>query len=86
MPVISVFLGIVIRIFHDDHAPPHFHASYGEYDAVVEINGGRILHGRLPLRVRHVVEEWRRKNVALIRMAWADAIAGRMPRRIKPLE
>jgi hypothetical protein len=32
MPTISVFYGIIIQMFWDEHAPPHFHATYGEYE------------------------------------------------------
>lgn len=41
------FLGIVITMFDDDHNPPHFHVRYGEYKALVAINGS-IVKGILP--------------------------------------
>jgi hypothetical protein len=37
MPTISMFYGIVIQMFWDEHAPPHFHSSYAEYKATVNI-------------------------------------------------
>ena len=37
MPEISRFLGIVIAMFYNDHAPPHFHAMYGELEIRVDI-------------------------------------------------
>ena len=37
MPELSRFLGIVITMFYRDHAPPHFHASYGEFDIEVSM-------------------------------------------------
>ena len=37
MPEVSRFFGIVIRIFFNDHDPPHFHAVYVEYEALIEI-------------------------------------------------
>jgi Domain of unknown function (DUF4160) len=37
MPTISAFYGILIQMFWSDHAPPHFHALYAEYEAVVDI-------------------------------------------------
>jgi len=37
MPQISMFLGIIIRMFFDDHNPPHFHASYAEHQAIIDI-------------------------------------------------
>lgn len=58
MPRISSFYGIVITMYFDDHAPPHFHARYGEYDAQVLIESAQILHGRLPRRALGLVREW----------------------------
>ena len=56
MPEISRFLGIVIAMFYKDHAPPHFHAMYGDYEITVEIETG-VINGRFPKRaLRHVLE------------------------------
>jgi hypothetical protein len=54
MPIVSIFLGIVIRMFHDDHPPPHFHAAYGEYAAVIDIATGGVLGGDF----RHASRVW----------------------------
>jgi hypothetical protein len=86
MPTVSIFLGITIRIYHSDHPPPHFHAAYGDQEAVIEIRTGRVLWGRLPARVKRLVEEWRRIRLRPLQAAWNDAEAFKMPRRIKPLE
>ena len=37
MPEISRFFGIVIKMFFDDHNPPHFHAEYGDHLALLDI-------------------------------------------------
>jgi hypothetical protein len=37
MPEISRFFGIVIKMFFDDHNPPHFHAEYGDDLALIDI-------------------------------------------------
>lgn len=37
MPTISSFHGIFIRMFYNDHAPPHFHVEYAEYKAIIDI-------------------------------------------------
>jgi hypothetical protein len=37
MPPISEFYGIAIYMYYRDHAPPHFHAIYGEFDAEISI-------------------------------------------------
>jgi hypothetical protein len=38
MPTISTFYGIIVRMFYDEHGPPHFRVAYQGYDAVIEIN------------------------------------------------
>jgi hypothetical protein len=50
MPRISVFYGIVVTMYSSDHAPPHFHARYGEYEAQIAIDTGEPLAGGLPIR------------------------------------
>jgi len=37
MPQISKFFGIIISMYYDDHNPPHFHAYYGDYSAIISI-------------------------------------------------
>ena len=37
MPELSRFFGIVVRMFYSDHEPAHFHAVYGEYEALIEV-------------------------------------------------
>ena len=86
MPVLSAFLGILIKMFHDDHSPPHFHVEYGEFNALVEIGSGKVLAGKLPKRAGQLVTEWRRLHVDELRRAWTEAQNGRQPRRIRPLE
>jgi len=50
MPELSRFFGIVIRMFYNDHEPAHFHAIYGEHEALIEIDTLSILRGILPRR------------------------------------
>ena len=52
IPEVSRFYGIVVKIFCDDHNPPHFHAKYGEHEVLVNINPLAILGGSLPARQR----------------------------------
>ncbi len=58
MPQISYFLGVIIRMFYRDHNPPHFHAFYGEFEAIIDIQKNEILNGTLPPRVLGIVVEW----------------------------
>ena len=58
MPEVSRFYGIAIKIFFGDHPPPHFHAVYGEYNALVGIEALAIIEGDLPKRAEKLVLEW----------------------------
>jgi len=58
MPEISRFYGIVIRMFYDEHNPPHFHAQYGEFNAVIKINDYALSEGYLPPKALGLVTEW----------------------------
>ena len=58
MPDNCRFRGIVIRMRLRDHAPPHFQAFYGEYSASIEIGTHTLMKGRLPPRIRRMVESW----------------------------
>lgn len=58
MPEISRFFGIVIRLFSNEHAPPHFHAAYGGMSATIEIKSGAATKGRLPPRILGLIAEW----------------------------
>ena len=58
MPIVSVFFGILIRMRHDDHPPPHIHAAYQGYEALIEIRTGMILEGYLPNKAVKLIREW----------------------------
>ncbi len=45
MPEISRFLGIVIKMFFSDHQPAHFHAIYGAYEVLIEIETLSVFRG-----------------------------------------
>jgi hypothetical protein len=57
MPTISTFFGIVIRMYYDHHGPPHFHAYYGEYAGVIDIDTLEVRKGGLPRRALSMVTE-----------------------------
>lgn len=58
MPEISRFYGIVIRMYWDDHNPPHLHAEYSGEEVVLDINTRAVIAGRLPARALGLVAEW----------------------------
>jgi len=58
MPEISRFYGIIIKMYFDDHNPPHFHAIYGELETIININTLGIISGELTPRALGLVMEW----------------------------
>ncbi|WP_165235037.1 DUF4160 domain-containing protein [Aquisphaera insulae] len=86
MPRISAFYGISIYMYYRDHAPPHFHAIYGEYEAIVAIETSEVLDGVLPRRAGALVAEWGQAHRDELSDAWAQARAGQPLPMIDGLE
>ena len=86
MPEISRFFGIVIAIYYKDHAPPHFHARYGEHEGRVDIATGRLLSGSLPPRAERLVSEWQQMHRDELIEGWTRASLRQPLMRIPPLE
>lgn len=57
MPTISMFLGIIIRMYWDDHMPPHFHAQYAGQDASYDFEGNRIA-GEMAAKQDKLIAAW----------------------------
>lgn len=85
MPEISRFFGIVISMYHRDHAPPHFHARYGSYRASIVIADGSLLDGYLPPRALGLVTEWCALRRSELREDWDLARERQQLRKIAPL-
>ncbi|MDE2837142.1 MAG: DUF4160 domain-containing protein [Chloroflexota bacterium] len=86
MPELCRFYGIVIRMFPDDHGPPHFHASYSGSQATVEIDTLFVRNGRLPRRAENLVAEWAALHKEELRQAWERSQRRQPPGRIAPLD
>jgi hypothetical protein len=57
MPELTRFFGIIIYMSWRDHNPPHFHACYGEHEALISLSG-KVIGGSLPRRALSLVFEW----------------------------
>lgn len=86
MPELSRFFGIVIRMFFSDHEPAHFHAIYGEYEALIEIDTLVVFRGSLPRRALALVLEWATLHRDELREDWRHARAGEALNEIEPLD
>ena len=85
MPTISTFYGILIRMFFNDHPPPHFHARYGEFEATIDIGTLAIMEGQLPGRALNLVHEWGMIHREELLDAWRFCRENRPPAKIEPL-
>lgn len=85
-PHICAFFGIVIRMFYNDHSPPHFHAEYDEHEAVYEIATIEVIRGYLPRRAHALVVEWTTLHRAELMANWDRARQGLLLRAIEPLD
>lgn len=84
VPEISRFFGVVIRMLANDHAPPHFHAYYAEYEVTITIRDG-VVTGTFPGRALRLVLEWRDLHLEELMANWDRLAAGQTPQPIPPL-
>ena len=85
MPTISIFYGIFIKMFFNDHAPPHFHVEYAEFKAIIDIESLEILEGTLPLRALNLVLDWAELHKLQLLEDWALCQNKKQPKKIAPL-
>jgi hypothetical protein len=88
MPTISMFYGIIIRMYCDkaEHNPPHFHAYYQEYKATVDIKACEILEGNLPKKQAKLVTAWAELHQEELMADWQLASQGELPFKVDPLK
>ena len=85
MPEISRFYGIIIRMYFQDHNPPHFHAEYQGEKAEYDIRTLELLVGALPNRAHALVLEWASQHREELMNNWQKAIVPNSLDRIEPL-
>lgn len=86
MPIISRFFGIIVRMFFNEHAPPHFHVEYAEYRAVINIRTLVLIEGKLPRRALELVQDWAELHRDELLKDWDLCQQHQQPEAIKPLE
>lgn len=84
MPTISVFYGVMIQMFWQDHAPPHSHALYAE-EALIDIRTLEVIEGSLPRRALALVLEWAQEHRPELAEDWELCRRNEHPRKIAPL-
>lgn len=86
MPTISIFYGILVQMFWDEHAPPHFHATYGEFKATINIRDLSIGEGYLPRRAAQLVLDWTELHQTELLEDWDLCQTKQHPKPIPPLQ
>jgi hypothetical protein len=86
VPEISRFLGIVIKMFYNDHNPPHFHAEYSGATAWIDIDDLVLFQGRLPRKQMQLVLAWAALHQEELRLNWDRARRGEAVEGIAPLD
>lgn len=84
MPRISQFHGVSIYLYFLDHNPPHFHAIYGDDEALITIDPPAVLRGTLPSKVLRVVLDWASANLVALKDNWQRAKAGQPLDQVPP--
>ena len=83
---ISRFYGIRITIYFDDHPPSHFHAEYGEYEAVFSIENGEMINGELPKTAKKLIKKWYGLQKENILKAWEKIQNDEVFEKVPPLD
>ncbi|MFI5163817.1 MAG: DUF4160 domain-containing protein [Bacteroidia bacterium] len=89
MPVISMFYGIIVRMFFMDnkeHKLPHIHIEYGEFHAVISIPDCKILAGDFPNNKLKLVEAWMEIHKDELLADWKLAVNGQPVFKIEALK
>lgn len=86
MPCISIFYSIKIMMFFDEHNPPHFHANFAEFNAIILINENCVYDGHLPSRQLKLVLAWAEIHKAELIKNWSSAQKTGKVRKIAPLK
>jgi len=89
MPTISMFYGILIRMFFRDaekHHMPHIHADYQGQVGVYSIPDGMLLAGELPRNKHRLVVAWIEIHQEDLLADWDLAVNGKKPFPIKGLD
>lgn len=86
MPEICRFYGIIIQLFYKDHAPPHFHATYGEFETEIGILNLEPIAGHLPRRAEVLVLDWATLHKEELMKEWELCRLGKPLFKINPLD
>jgi hypothetical protein len=79
MPVITRFYGILIKMYFKEHGIAHFHAIYGEFNGVFDIEKLELIEGDLPQRALRIVQEWAKQYQSELLQMWKEKDFKKLP-------
>ena len=85
MPEVSLFFGIRVTMYYDDHNPPHFHAEYNGEKVIVDIVNARVISGSFPSRQLKLILAWAVIHHDELMQNWELAKDGQPLNKINPL-
>lgn len=66
MPTIKIIDSVKIDLYSREHPPPHFHAIYSDYEALIKIQDFEIYAGRLPRTKLNKIIIWAKDNQQML--------------------
>jgi hypothetical protein len=87
MPTISMFYGIIVRMYcaNAKHEPPHIHVYYQDHTAVYDFIAGKYIKGKLPSKQNKLLSAWCEIHLDDLKADWQLASGGELPLPIDPL-
>ena len=85
MPTVSLFYGIKIMMYFNDHHPPHFHAKYADFVAIINILDCTVMKSALPKRQLKLVLAWAELHKDELMQNWELVKNSKEPMEIRPL-
>lgn len=86
MPYVSMFFGIIIRMFHNEHNPPHFHAEYQGQRGVFDLHGNMTKGFIKSNTAKKLIKEWANLHHQELVQNWEKAAGGNLIDKIAPLD
>lgn len=88
MPVLSIFFGIIVRMYREQggqHNMPHLHAEYSGEEVVVSLDG-TVLEGSFPKNKMKLLQAWMEIHHDDLEANWTLLSNGEQFFRIDPLK
>lgn len=72
MPVLQSFGSVSVRMYADDHRPPHFHIASPDFEALVRISDLTVIAGDArPAQIAEALA-WAKDHRDMLALKWAE--------------